>query len=152
MLKLKNLAPLVLTEKQNSLLIENASRDDILKLKMENDLLKAKLRILTENLELVTRKSCYLTFKKVFITEKANDPKSVEQEEIERLTAKIEELERELAEEKFFNEKLRLEFSDALKLHISKKSAKNILEEEEFSFSKGLLLKHQKETDTLKEV
>jgi hypothetical protein len=89
--------------------------------------------------------------KKVFITEKANDPKSVEHEEIERLHSKIEELERDLAEERFFNEKLRLEFTDALKLHISKKSAKYLLEEEEFSFSKGLLLKHQKETDEMKE-
>jgi len=72
---------------------------------------------------------------------------------MQKLYKKIEELERKLAEEKFCNQKLRLEFSDVLRSHLAnKKSSSRVLDEEEFSFTKKLLLKHQKEIDKMKEV
>lgn len=77
----------------------------------------------------------------------------MEQAEIDRLNKNLEELEIALAEEKFCNEKIRLEFSDILTSEMGiKKSSKPVLEEEDFSFSKRMLLKHQKETNEMKEV
>ena len=97
-----------------------------------------------------------LIAKKIFNLDRnttAFEAKAYEQQEMQKLYKKIEELERKLAEEKFCNQKLRLEFSDVLRSHLAnKKSSSRVLDEEEFSFTKKLLLKHQKEIDKMKEV